>query len=142
MTEPPPLSMQVGDAVLAAQEDRLEVDVLHALPRLDDVSSTGRRRAARSRVVEEHVDAPVLATHALVDPAHRVLVGDVDLSERSTSGDGLRSTPTTDAPSARNSVAVSAPMPLAVPVMTQTFPSSRPGIAYPSVETKIVLTSV
>jgi hypothetical protein len=98
----------VGDAVLAAQEDRLEVDVLHALPRLErrvehrDVVGRGD-----ARVVEEHVDAPVLRPGALVDAAHRLLVGDVDLQrEGRRSDDGLRSTPTTDAPSARNSEAV------------------------------------
>ena len=37
-----------------------------------------------------------------------------------------RSTPTTVAPSARNSAALSAPIPPAAPVITQTLPSSRP----------------
>ena len=42
------------------------------------------------------------------------------------------STPTTLAPP-RNSRAVSAPMPLAAPVITQTLPSSRPAISSSSV---------
>jgi hypothetical protein len=64
------------------------------------------------------------------------------MSDSATSGDGLRSTPTTCAPSSANSRADSAPMPLAVPVMTQTLPCRRPAMAQPSVEMKMVLTSV
>src|SRR3954447_16801931 len=46
---------------------------------------------------------------------------------RSTPGESAaRSTPTTIAPSSLKRRAVSAPMPLAAPVMTQTLPSSRP----------------
>ena len=52
--------------------------------------------------------------------------------DRPPPASALRSTPTTEAPSAANSAAVSAPMPLAEPVMTQTFPSNRP-IQLPSV---------
>ena len=43
------------------------------------------------------------------------------------------STPTTLAPSAANSRAASAPMPLAAPVITQTFPSSLAAISCASV---------
>jgi hypothetical protein len=35
------------------------------------------------------------------------------------------------APSSMNTRALSAPMPLAAPVMTQTFPSSRPNVQTP-----------
>src|SRR3954468_23259974 len=48
------------------------------------------------------------------------------VSSPSASSD--RSTPTTRAPSSENSRAVSAPMPLAAPVITQTLSSSRPGM--------------
>src|SRR5262245_37705749 len=47
----------------------------------------------------------------------------------SPSAPSERSTPTTRAPSSANRRAVSAPMPLAAPVITQTLPSSRPGIS-------------
>ena len=62
-----------------------------------------------------------------VHVAHRVLVGDVGRErEVAPAMSSRRSTPTTSAPSARNSRAVSAPMPLAAPVITHTLPSSRP----------------
>src|SRR4051794_2497355 len=48
---------------------------------------------------------------------------------RSPAAPSARSTPTTRAPSRANTCAASAPMPLAVPVITQTFPSSRPAIS-------------
>src|SRR6266536_3599823 len=44
---------------------------------------------------------------------------------RSPAASGVRSTPTTFAPSSENSRAVSAPIPPAAPVITHTFPSSR-----------------
>src|SRR5262249_3917343 len=46
-------------------------------------------------------------------------------SARSPSAPSARSTPTTRAPSSAKSRAVSAPIPLAAPVIPQTFPSSR-----------------
>ena len=77
---------QVRDAVLAAQEDRLEVDVLHPLPCLQ--RRFEHRRVVvggDARVVEEHVDAAELVAHARVHVTHRCLVGDVDL-ERQVAG--------------------------------------------------------
>src|SRR3954454_7521337 len=63
------------DPVLAAEEDRLQVDVLHALPGIEpglqDGVVVGRRDPG---VVEEHVDAPELVLRALVHPADVVLV--------------------------------------------------------------------
>jgi hypothetical protein len=56
-------------------------------------------------------------------------------STRSPRASGSRSTPTTVAPSSENSSAVAAPIPLAAPEITQTFPSSRPAMPQlPSVE--------
>ena len=52
---------------------------------------------------------------------------------RSPTASGLRSTPTTCAPSDWNRRADSAPMPLAVPVITQTLPSKPSGHQPPSV---------
>src|SRR6185312_2482038 len=49
----------------------------------------------------------------------------------SPSAPSAMSTPTTRAPSSANNRAVSAPMPLAAPVITQTFPSRRPAIRRP-----------
>ena len=40
ITEPPPASQQMGDPVLAAQEHAAQVDRLHPLPGLSEVSST------------------------------------------------------------------------------------------------------
>src|SRR4051794_6130586 len=63
------------DPVLAAKEDRPQVDVLHALPGIEPSLQhgvvVGRRDAG---VVEEHVDAPELVLGALVHPADVVLV--------------------------------------------------------------------
>jgi hypothetical protein len=68
----------VRDPVLAAEEDRLQVDVLHALPRL----VAGREHGGvvvggDAGVVEQHVDVPVLRAHLRIERADRVLVGDV-----------------------------------------------------------------
>ena len=54
-------------------------------------------------------------------------------SASSPSEPGSRSTPTTLAPSAANRRAASAPMPLAAPVITHTFPSSLAAISCASV---------
>ena len=103
MTEPPPLVLeQVRDAVLAAEEDDLQVDVLHALPGLERrVEHRGVVVGRDAGVVEQHVDAAELArARAAYIVGDRVLVGDVD-GEREIARRALgRSTPTTVAPSA------------------------------------------
>jgi hypothetical protein len=80
---------EVRDAVLAAQEDRREVDLLHPPPgperRVEHRHVIGRRDAG---VVEQHVDAPVRAGGLLVGGADRVLVGDVG-DDRQVDGFGL-----------------------------------------------------
>ena len=77
---------QVRDAVLAAEEDRLQVDVLHPLPRLlGGVEDGGVVGGGDAGVVEQHVDRPELRAHARVQLADLVLVGDVD-REREVAG--------------------------------------------------------
>ena len=78
MTEPPPRCEQIRDAVLAAEEDALRVDVLHSLPRLDrrveHRAVVGRRDA---RVVVEHVDTAEALGGLCRHRANAILVGDV-----------------------------------------------------------------
>ena len=125
MTEPPPRLEQVRDAVLAAEEDRLEVDVLHALPGLER-----RCRAPRRRRSGE-MPALLNSTSMRRTPrarcaymlAHRVLVGDVDGERRGRPARRRQ----VDADDRRALVAgsastVAAPMPPAAPVTTQTLP--------------------
>jgi hypothetical protein len=67
--------VQVRDAVLAAEEDRLDVDLLHAVPhvglRLEHGRVLGRGDA---RVVEEHVDRVVRGAHGVEHADDGVLV--------------------------------------------------------------------
>jgi hypothetical protein len=68
----------VRDAVLAAEEDRGEIDLLHPPPCLEaGVQDRGVVGRGDPRVVEEHVDAPEALAHLLVHRAHRRVVGDV-----------------------------------------------------------------
>jgi hypothetical protein len=123
----------VRDAVLAAREDRAQVHVDHPLP---DVVGRLEDRRVRARgdagVVEEDVDAPEALGRLPVHPGDLLVVGDVDPQRQVDPAASSRSAPTTIAPSAANSSAVAAPIPPAAPVMTQTFPSSRPAIRPPS----------
>jgi hypothetical protein len=70
--------LQVRDAVLAAQEDRAQVDRLDALP---DVELGGDHRAVVGRrdagVVEKDVDSPVRFAGVAVHRGDLLLVGDV-----------------------------------------------------------------
>jgi hypothetical protein len=116
MTEPPPLSSRWGMPCLQHRKTDLRLTSCTRCHASSDVSSTETSSGGEMPALLNSTSMrPVLATRALVDAAHRSSSVTSTSSERSTSGDGLRSTPTTDAPSARNSAAVSAPMPLAVP---------------------------
>jgi hypothetical protein len=73
------------DAVLAAQEDRREVDVLHPAPglerRVEDRGVIGRRDAG---VVEQHVDVAIGVARPRVRRPDLLGVGDVGLHEQVT----------------------------------------------------------
>src|SRR5205823_9528190 len=71
---------QVRDAVLAAEEDTLRVDVLHPLPCLDARLEHGRVVGGRDAgIVVEHVDAAKALGRLGVYVRNSLLVGDVDL---------------------------------------------------------------
>ena len=73
---------QMRDPVLAAEEDALRVDVLHALPRLDlRLEDRGVVRGHDPRVVVEDVDSAVALGRRGVHGLHAVGVGDVHLLE-------------------------------------------------------------
>ena len=69
---------QVRDAVLAAEEDAAQVDVLDPLPGLErGVEHRGVVGRVDAGVVEEHVDAAHLLARLAVHVADLLLVGDV-----------------------------------------------------------------
>jgi hypothetical protein len=73
----------VRDAVLAAEEDRLEVHVLDPLPGLE--RGVEHRRVVCRRdpgVVEEHVDVPELLARLCVHARHLVRVRHVGLQRQ------------------------------------------------------------
>ena len=74
---------QVGDPVLAAQEDRLEVDVLDSLPGLDRrLEHRGVVVGRDPGVVEEHVYVPELLARPGVHALDLLEVGDVGLDRQ------------------------------------------------------------
>ena len=74
---------QVRDAELAAQEDRLEVDVLHPVPGLDrGVEDRGVVLGRDAGVVEQHVDLPELLARLRVHALDLLGVGHVGLDRR------------------------------------------------------------
>ena len=102
------------------------VDVLHPLPGVE-VGLEGRGVVVRvdARVVEEHVDAADSAlTRSNISRTWSSSVTSAT-SASSPSAPSARSTPAR-APSAAKTRADSAPIPLAAPVITQTFPRDVP----------------
>ena len=130
--------------MLAAQEDRLEVDALHALPGLElGVEDRGVVVGGDPGVVEEHVDAAEALAGLRVQSADGVLVGDVGDEREVASGVPARvDADDLSRPRAGRRALVAAPMPPAAPVTTHDLALQATGHQPPSVAMKIVLTSV
>jgi hypothetical protein len=106
----------VRDPVLAAEEDGVEVDPLHARPRLKGrVEDGGVVRGGYARVVEEDVDASEALLDLRVGVAHRLLVGHVEGQRELALGVVAQVDPHDHRALGHEARAVSAPMPLSRP---------------------------
>ena len=141
---------QVGDPVLAAEEDAARVDRLHAVPGLDRrVEHRGVVVGRDAGVVVEDVDAAealrgLRATSLRTSSSSATFTLTANASPEqsptvSSAASRFMSAAHTFAPSSVKRIAASRPMPPPAPVITQTFPSSP--LHQPSVDRNTFLTS-
>ena len=127
ITDPPPLESRCGIPYLQHRNTDLRFTSCTRCHASSDVSSTeassfGEMPALLNSTSSLPYDSRARAYISRTASSSATS----QASARSTpSKSSVRSAPTTVAPSARNSAAVSRPMPPAAPVMTQTFPASR-----------------